>query len=54
MKKILVLTDLGPTAAHAASAALPLCCALHTNLLLLHTWTPQPVLEEYPNNFLGN
>lgn len=53
MKKILVLTDLGSTAAHAATAALPLCCALHTNLILLHTWTPQPVLEEYPNNSWG-
>lgn len=50
MKKILVLTDLSATAANAASAALPLCCALHTNLVLLHTWTPQPVLEEYPNS----
>ncbi|NHA02597.1 universal stress protein [Mucilaginibacter sp. HC2] len=53
MKKILVLTDLGSTAAHAASAALPLCCALHANLVLLHTWTPQPALEAYPNNSWG-
>jgi len=53
MKKILVLTDLSDTAAQAAQAAVFLCAKMRTNLILLHTWTVQPALAEYPNNSWG-
>ena len=53
MKKILVLTDLSDTAAAAAQAAVPLAAKLNANIVLLHSWTPQPALAEYPNNSWG-
>lgn len=53
MKKILVLTDLSDTAATAAQAAVPLTAKLNANIVLLHSWTPQPALAEYPNNSWG-
>jgi nucleotide-binding universal stress UspA family protein len=36
MKKLLVLTDFTPNAAHAAAAALRLCSKLNTDILLYH------------------
>lgn len=53
MKKILVLTDLQDAAATVAKAAVPLSSKINANILLIHTWVPQPVLDEYPNNSWG-
>ncbi|MCR8560803.1 universal stress protein [Mucilaginibacter sp. BJC16-A38] len=53
MKKILVLTNLGDLASHAALSAIPLSAKLNTNILLLHSWVTQTALVEYPNSSWG-
>lgn len=47
MKKILVLTDLGPQADELAKSAVALSASLDVNLILFNTFISQPILSEY-------
>jgi nucleotide-binding universal stress UspA family protein len=47
MKKILVLTNFTDNSNHAATAAVPLCAKLNSNIILFNTFISQPVLSEF-------